>query len=156
MLDHQLEICHGTVGNELTTAVQLIAFLKKQISDSKRPKVHEWLIKSTHVAEVVQKSVASSRFPEGSLMLLTFDVQVQPGYNYCNLYGSMYEDQSREDLSRAGPSRFNMDFIWIKPRLAYIDCNSLVTGSQFLFTSHRSDATQIADAFYDIEVFDVN
>ncbi|GJZ30852.1 hypothetical protein Tco_0575899 [Tanacetum coccineum] len=31
MLDHQLEICHGTVGNELTTAVQLIAFLKKQI-----------------------------------------------------------------------------------------------------------------------------
>ncbi|GJR81468.1 hypothetical protein Tco_0152253 [Tanacetum coccineum] len=29
-------------GNELTTAVQLIAFLKKQISDSKRPKVHEW------------------------------------------------------------------------------------------------------------------
>ncbi|GJU52140.1 hypothetical protein Tco_1225854 [Tanacetum coccineum] len=46
MLDHQLEICHGTVGNELTTAVQLIAFLKKQISDSKRPKVHEWVINS--------------------------------------------------------------------------------------------------------------
>ncbi|GKC84345.1 hypothetical protein Tco_1140062 [Tanacetum coccineum] len=41
MLDHQLEICHGTVGNELTTAVQLIAFLKKQISDSRRPKVHD-------------------------------------------------------------------------------------------------------------------
>ncbi|GJY23538.1 hypothetical protein Tco_0397196 [Tanacetum coccineum] len=41
MLDHQLEICHDTVGNELTTAVQLIAFLKKQISDSKRPKVHD-------------------------------------------------------------------------------------------------------------------
>ncbi|GJZ55181.1 hypothetical protein Tco_0610374 [Tanacetum coccineum] len=41
MLDHQLEICHGIVGNELTTAVQLIAFLKKQISDSKRPKVHD-------------------------------------------------------------------------------------------------------------------
>ncbi|GKD08314.1 hypothetical protein Tco_1187999 [Tanacetum coccineum] len=40
MLDHQLEICHGTVGNELTTAVQLIAFLKKQISDSRRPKVY--------------------------------------------------------------------------------------------------------------------
>ncbi|GJR00362.1 hypothetical protein Tco_0523346 [Tanacetum coccineum] len=37
MLDHQLEICHDTVGNELTTAVQLIAFLKKQISDSRRP-----------------------------------------------------------------------------------------------------------------------
>ncbi|GJZ10401.1 hypothetical protein Tco_0545160, partial [Tanacetum coccineum] len=41
MLDHQLEICHGTVGNELTNAVQLIAFLKTQISDSKRPKVHD-------------------------------------------------------------------------------------------------------------------
>ncbi|GKD89946.1 hypothetical protein Tco_1365453, partial [Tanacetum coccineum] len=43
MLDHQLEIFHDTVGNELTTAVQLIAFLKKQISDSRRPKVHDWL-----------------------------------------------------------------------------------------------------------------
>ncbi|GJV08396.1 hypothetical protein Tco_1346052 [Tanacetum coccineum] len=41
MLDHQLEICHNTVGNELTTAVQLIAFIKKQISDSQRPKVHD-------------------------------------------------------------------------------------------------------------------
>ncbi|GJW46410.1 hypothetical protein Tco_0078056 [Tanacetum coccineum] len=41
MLDHQLEICQETVGNELTTAVQLIAFLKKQISDSRRPKVHD-------------------------------------------------------------------------------------------------------------------
>ncbi|GKB53335.1 hypothetical protein Tco_0904088 [Tanacetum coccineum] len=39
MLDHRLEICHGSVGNELTTAVQLIAFLKKQISDSRRPKL---------------------------------------------------------------------------------------------------------------------
>ncbi|GKB25288.1 hypothetical protein Tco_0864689 [Tanacetum coccineum] len=45
MLDHQLEICHGTVGNELTIAVQLIAFLKKQISDSRRPKVHDWPIR---------------------------------------------------------------------------------------------------------------
>ncbi|GJR18791.1 hypothetical protein Tco_0967318 [Tanacetum coccineum] len=35
------------VGNELTTAVQLIAFLKKQISDSKRPKVHEWYVVPT-------------------------------------------------------------------------------------------------------------
>ncbi|GJT58153.1 putative ribonuclease H-like domain-containing protein [Tanacetum coccineum] len=40
MLDH-LEICRDTVGNELTTAVQLIAFLKKQIFDSWRPKVHD-------------------------------------------------------------------------------------------------------------------
>ncbi|GKB13956.1 hypothetical protein Tco_0847879, partial [Tanacetum coccineum] len=39
MLDHQLEICRDTVGNELTTAVQLIAFLKKQISNSRRPKL---------------------------------------------------------------------------------------------------------------------
>ncbi|GJS37216.1 hypothetical protein Tco_0535598 [Tanacetum coccineum] len=42
MLDHQLEICHETVGNELTIAVQLIPFLKKQISNSRRPKVHDW------------------------------------------------------------------------------------------------------------------
>ncbi|GKF01283.1 hypothetical protein Tco_0028206 [Tanacetum coccineum] len=42
MLDHQLEICHDTVGNELTTAVQLVTFLKKHISDSRRPKVHDW------------------------------------------------------------------------------------------------------------------
>ncbi|GJS33909.1 hypothetical protein Tco_0532291 [Tanacetum coccineum] len=41
MLDNQLEICQDTVGNELTTAVQLIAFLKKQIADSRRPKVHD-------------------------------------------------------------------------------------------------------------------
>ncbi|GKC76996.1 hypothetical protein Tco_1127770 [Tanacetum coccineum] len=53
MLDHQLEICHDTVGNELTTAVQLIAFLKKQISDSRRPKVHDWLITSVDVANEV-------------------------------------------------------------------------------------------------------
>ncbi|GJU45303.1 hypothetical protein Tco_1202569 [Tanacetum coccineum] len=41
MLDHQLEICQETVGNELTTAVQLIVFLKKQIADSRHPKVHD-------------------------------------------------------------------------------------------------------------------
>ncbi|GJU67514.1 putative ribonuclease H-like domain-containing protein [Tanacetum coccineum] len=89
MLDHQLEICHGTVGNELTTAVQLIAFLKKQISDSKRPKVHEWVINSpcyhnkelanpeqTTTAEVVPKSVAGSSFPAASSTLLPFDVQI--------------------------------------------------------------------------------
>ncbi|GKC17845.1 reverse transcriptase domain-containing protein, partial [Tanacetum coccineum] len=91
MLDHQLEICHGTVGNELTTAVQLIAFLKKQISDSKRPKVHEWVINSpcyhnkelaspeqTATAEVIPKSVAGSRFPASST-LLPFDVQSLKG-----------------------------------------------------------------------------
>ncbi|GJU20417.1 hypothetical protein Tco_1153759 [Tanacetum coccineum] len=46
MLKHKLEveidgIGNDTVGNELTTAVQLIAFLKKQISDSRCPKVHD-------------------------------------------------------------------------------------------------------------------
>ncbi|GKF00914.1 hypothetical protein Tco_0027837, partial [Tanacetum coccineum] len=35
------DVCRDTVGNELTTAVQLIAFLKKQISESRRPKVHD-------------------------------------------------------------------------------------------------------------------
>ncbi|GJX48715.1 hypothetical protein Tco_0273905, partial [Tanacetum coccineum] len=42
MLDYQLEIGHGAVGNELTTAVQLVKFLKKQIADSKRAGVHDW------------------------------------------------------------------------------------------------------------------
>ncbi|GJZ08244.1 hypothetical protein Tco_0542527 [Tanacetum coccineum] len=92
MLDHQLEICHGTVGNELTTAVQLIAFLKKQISDSKRPKVHEWVINSpcyhnkelaspeqTTTAEVVPKSVAGLCFPAASLTVLPFGVQSLKG-----------------------------------------------------------------------------
>ncbi|GJV20066.1 hypothetical protein Tco_1369086 [Tanacetum coccineum] len=60
MLDHQLEICHGTVGNELTTAVQLIAFLKKQISDSKRPKVHEWdwVLANHHTTNGVQLTMS--------------------------------------------------------------------------------------------------
>ncbi|GKE56538.1 hypothetical protein Tco_1495723, partial [Tanacetum coccineum] len=38
MLEHQLEIGHQQEGNALTNAVQLIAFLKKQISDSRHPK----------------------------------------------------------------------------------------------------------------------
>ncbi|GJU81614.1 hypothetical protein Tco_1283979 [Tanacetum coccineum] len=89
MLDHQLDICHGTVGNELTTAVQLIAFLKKQISDSKRPKVinspcyHNKELASpeqTATAEGVPKSVAGSSFPAASSTLLPFDVQVQQDY----------------------------------------------------------------------------
>ncbi|GJT52250.1 putative reverse transcriptase domain-containing protein [Tanacetum coccineum] len=60
MLDHQLEICHGTVGNELTTAVQLIAFLKKQISDSKRPKVHE-SVQKFHVFKSRLKQIGCCR-----------------------------------------------------------------------------------------------
>ncbi|GJW25119.1 hypothetical protein Tco_0038930 [Tanacetum coccineum] len=50
------------------------------------------LIKSTHVAAVVPKSVAGSRILDGSSMLLTFDVQVQQGYEDCKLYGSKNED----------------------------------------------------------------
>ncbi|GJV96078.1 hypothetical protein Tco_1547655 [Tanacetum coccineum] len=34
MLDHQLEIDEGTLGNELTTAVQLIMFIKQHIADA--------------------------------------------------------------------------------------------------------------------------
>ncbi|GJS43940.1 hypothetical protein Tco_0568983 [Tanacetum coccineum] len=58
MFDHQLEISRDTVGNELTTAVQLIAFLKKQISDSRRPKVHDWLevLSRTGPTGVISKS----------------------------------------------------------------------------------------------------
>ncbi|GJU94028.1 hypothetical protein Tco_1318784 [Tanacetum coccineum] len=67
----------------------LIAFLKKQISDSKRPKVHDWVINSPcyhnkelaspeqmATAEVVPKSVAGSSFLATSSMLLPFDVQI--------------------------------------------------------------------------------
>ncbi|GJR14698.1 hypothetical protein Tco_0797350 [Tanacetum coccineum] len=95
MLNHQLEICHGTVGNELTTTVQLIAFLKKQISDSKRPKVHEWVINSpcyhnkelaspeqTATAAVVPKSVARLSVPAASSMLLLFGVQICAEVSY--------------------------------------------------------------------------
>ncbi|GKD98292.1 hypothetical protein Tco_1382189 [Tanacetum coccineum] len=37
-------------------------------------------------------SVAGSRILDGSSMLLTFDVQVQQGYEDCKLYGSKNED----------------------------------------------------------------
>ncbi|GKD78874.1 hypothetical protein Tco_1341495, partial [Tanacetum coccineum] len=85
--------CVGDMGNELTTAVQLIAFLKKQIFDSKCPKVHEWVINSpcyhnkelasleqTAIDEVVPKSVAGLSFPAASSMMLPFDVQVQQDF----------------------------------------------------------------------------
>ncbi|GJT77632.1 hypothetical protein Tco_1044357 [Tanacetum coccineum] len=49
MLDHQLEICQDTVGNELTTAVQLIAFLKTQIADSRQPKGQDYIAYQTQV-----------------------------------------------------------------------------------------------------------
>ncbi|GJS27633.1 hypothetical protein Tco_0488253 [Tanacetum coccineum] len=46
----------------------------------------------THLLAVVPKSVAGSRFPEGSSMLLTFVVQVQQGYADYKLSGSKNED----------------------------------------------------------------
>ncbi|GKD41951.1 hypothetical protein Tco_1266596 [Tanacetum coccineum] len=51
------------------------------------------LIKSTHVAAVVPKSVAGSRFPKGFSMLLTFDVQVQQGYEDYKLYGVLMKNK---------------------------------------------------------------
>ncbi|GKC38335.1 hypothetical protein Tco_1050719 [Tanacetum coccineum] len=63
ILEHQLEICRDTVGNELTTAVQLIAFLKKQISDSRRPKVHDWYVVPTgRVIATVSIKVPTGRY----------------------------------------------------------------------------------------------
>ncbi|GJX07435.1 hypothetical protein Tco_0195367 [Tanacetum coccineum] len=61
MLDHQLEICPDIVGNELTTAIQLIAFLKKQISDSRRPKVTQnWMVFTCHIHEMKSASPEQS------------------------------------------------------------------------------------------------
>ncbi|GKG42437.1 hypothetical protein Tco_0476735, partial [Tanacetum coccineum] len=42
MLDHQLEIYRESIGNDLTTGIQLIKFLKQRIADSKRSDVHYW------------------------------------------------------------------------------------------------------------------
>ncbi|GJV97960.1 hypothetical protein Tco_1549537 [Tanacetum coccineum] len=72
MLDHQLEICRGTVGNELTTAVQLIAFLKKQISDSKRPKVHNWYV-NTPWGMDEESSVTLTWMISGFAVMVFFD-----------------------------------------------------------------------------------
>ncbi|GJR51043.1 hypothetical protein Tco_1401564 [Tanacetum coccineum] len=87
MLDHQLEICQETVGNELTTAVQLIAFLKKQISDSRRPKSLEgccFWCSSSH------PSVACKDFSPAIIRFLIPE-----------------DRRSYEDLSRQGPT------VWI-------------------------------------------
>ncbi|GJR06304.1 ribonuclease H-like domain-containing protein [Tanacetum coccineum] len=69
ILDHQLEICQDTVGNELTTAVQLIAFLKKQISDSRRPKVHDCPCLDADFLVAVSKFMMVA-FGDGFKMLL--------------------------------------------------------------------------------------
>ncbi|GJY00050.1 putative ribonuclease H-like domain-containing protein, partial [Tanacetum coccineum] len=56
-------------GNELTTAVQLIAFLKKQISDSRRPKVHDCPCLDADFLVVVSKFMKVA-FGVGFKMLL--------------------------------------------------------------------------------------
>nr|GEW46882.1 hypothetical protein [Tanacetum cinerariifolium] len=55
MLKHKLEIAKDVVGNDMTTAEQLIQFIKNQLTAA--------------------QYVAGSRFPEDSSMLLTFCVQ---------------------------------------------------------------------------------
>nr|GEU76357.1 ribonuclease H-like domain-containing protein [Tanacetum cinerariifolium] len=55
MLRHKLEIDKDVIGNDMTTAEQLIQFIKNQL--------------------VAAKSVAGLRFPEDSSMLLTFGIQ---------------------------------------------------------------------------------
>ncbi|GKB99196.1 hypothetical protein Tco_0985333 [Tanacetum coccineum] len=89
MLDHQLEICHGTVGNELTTAVQLIAFLKKQISDSKRPKV-------------------SSSASIGFVFLLLLDVALAAAHSPVSILKLTSEDLSRNLKYVVPTSRVNV------------------------------------------------
>ncbi|GKB45636.1 hypothetical protein Tco_0896389 [Tanacetum coccineum] len=70
MLDYQLEIGHGAVGNELTTAVQLVKFLKKQIADSKRAGVHDCFgqtgsyLHSVYRNQAVEMCLTSTDFPE--------------------------------------------------------------------------------------------
>ncbi|GJW95206.1 hypothetical protein Tco_0174878 [Tanacetum coccineum] len=74
MLSHQLRFCHRTVGNELTTAVQLIAFLKKQISDSKRPKKFVCSSQDSSRLDVAVKFIfQSSRYvvPTGRVVVPT-------------------------------------------------------------------------------------
>ncbi|GJT94583.1 hypothetical protein Tco_1090101 [Tanacetum coccineum] len=64
MLDYQLEIGHGAVGNELTTVVQLVKFLKKQIADSKHAGVHDcfWHVRWLYGQEILNKKQLFSGF----------------------------------------------------------------------------------------------
>ncbi|GJU58527.1 hypothetical protein Tco_1236293 [Tanacetum coccineum] len=67
MLDHQLEICQDTVGNELTTAVQLIAFLKTQIACSNVLRfmtVGNELTTAVQLIAFLKKQIADSRRPK--------------------------------------------------------------------------------------------
>ncbi|GJX79527.1 hypothetical protein Tco_0327676, partial [Tanacetum coccineum] len=94
MLDHQLEICHGSVGNELTTAVQLIAFLKKQISDSQRPKVHacSWNFEDSTLLLLVQGFTVSIHW---FVFLLLLDVALAAAHSQVSILKLTSEDLSR-------------------------------------------------------------
>ncbi|GJS14583.1 putative ribonuclease H-like domain-containing protein [Tanacetum coccineum] len=100
MLDHQLEICQDTVGNKLTTAIQLIAFLKKQIADSKRPKVHD-----------CPEQTATGKDTSNPFMAV---MTCQKSYSSSTYYDSCSESgkwfQSSMDLTLSGPC-FDADFL---------------------------------------------
>ncbi|GKA85345.1 hypothetical protein Tco_0806999, partial [Tanacetum coccineum] len=100
MLDHQLEICQDTVGNELTTAVQLIAFLKNQIADSRHPKVHD-----------CPEQTATGKDTSNPFMAV---MTCQKSYSSSTYYDSCSESgkwfQSSMDLTLSGPC-LDADFL---------------------------------------------
>nr|GEV33252.1 JmjC domain-containing protein [Tanacetum cinerariifolium] len=76
MLWHKLEIDKDVVGNDMTTAEQLIQFLKNQLAAAQiMPILGTKKLASPEQTAPVSKSVAGSRFLEDSLMLLPFGVQ---------------------------------------------------------------------------------
>ncbi|GJY68563.1 hypothetical protein Tco_0471545 [Tanacetum coccineum] len=77
MMDYQLEIGHGAVGNELTTTVQLVKFLKKQITDSKRADVHDWKSKTNVPVckpKIIKSISANKKEPSKSYGSIVSDV----------------------------------------------------------------------------------
>ncbi|GKD82587.1 hypothetical protein Tco_1349426, partial [Tanacetum coccineum] len=109
MLDHQLEICHETVGNELTTAVQLIAFLKKQISDSRRPKViNSPCYHNKELASPEQTATGKDvSNPFMAVMTCQMSYSSSTSYDSCSKSGKWF--QSSMDLTLSGP-RLDADF----------------------------------------------
>ncbi|GKA72571.1 hypothetical protein Tco_0778787 [Tanacetum coccineum] len=113
MLDHQLEICHRIVGNELTTVVQLIAFLKKQIFDSRRPKA----IRLESIEVWFQFPVASPEQtatgkdisnPFMAVMTCQKSYSSSTSYDSCSESGKWF--QSSMDLTLSGPC-LDADFL---------------------------------------------
>ncbi|GKC46465.1 hypothetical protein Tco_1064187, partial [Tanacetum coccineum] len=103
MLDHQLEICRDTVGNELTTAVQLIAFLKKQISDSRRPKL------VVHMASPEQTATGKDTSnPFMAVLTCQKSYSSSTYYDSCSKSGKWF--QSSMDLTLSGP-QLDADFL---------------------------------------------